>query len=80
MAQNCDDLKEQAHYATGVADLAMKHRDAAEAFLAEALDALQEMVTAHSMKNIGIDASMRRTRANKRAREVLAKRTDELAP
>jgi len=34
-------LAEQAHYATGVAELAMQHRDAAEAKLAQAVEALE---------------------------------------
>lgn len=34
------EAKEQVHYANGVADLAMKHRDSAEARVAEAMDRL----------------------------------------
>jgi hypothetical protein len=36
-------------------------------------EALEEMVTAHSMKNVGVNASMRRLNAIKVARALLAK-------
>jgi len=39
--QEVEALREQAHYANGVAELAMKHRDEAEAKLAQAVEALQ---------------------------------------
>jgi chromosome segregation ATPase len=35
LQQRVEELEEQAHYANGTADLAMKHRDAAEALMEE---------------------------------------------
>lgn len=40
-------------------------------------EALEEMLTAFSMQNIGVDASRRRTNAKKQARDALAKALPE---
>jgi hypothetical protein len=51
-----DEAREQAHYANGVADLAMKHRDYAEAHLARAREALEavdaEVILTGALKDI----------------------------
>jgi hypothetical protein len=51
-----DEMREQAHYANGVADLAMKHRDHAEARLARAREALEavdaEVILTGALKDI----------------------------
>lgn len=51
----------------------MADETAKDALMKELIDALQEMVTAHSMRNIGLEASKRRIAAVTNARKVLAK-------
>jgi hypothetical protein len=45
--------------------------------IAEQRAALEEMLFAHSLPNIGVDASMRRIKAKERARAALAKATGD---